>query len=142
MLERCSRVSLFARAAAVSLKRLTNFRVVNAMRRLPAKFTARSEENFHAELHLTEIRQVNSPTGRFFAAFPQARQITKQETLPEDNAKRIYSNFKELLQNITGNKFQGSFRQIDIYIILFLLYISLLIQYIYLFSTFPFLVLT
>jgi len=40
-----SRVSLFARAdASSSLEWLTNFRVVNATRRLPTKFTARSEE--------------------------------------------------------------------------------------------------
>lgn len=84
-----SRVSLFARAAAVSLKRLTNFRVVNAMRRLPAKFTARSEENFHAELHLTEIRQVNSPTGRFFAVVPSVPNKKKQKTLRKTMAKGI-----------------------------------------------------
>lgn len=71
-----SRVSLSARATVVSLKRLINFRVVNAMRRLPAKFTARSAENFYAELHLTEICQVNSPSEGFFAVFSQRLRAT------------------------------------------------------------------
>jgi len=55
------------------------------MRRLPTKFTARSAENFYAELHLAEICQVSSPSEGFFLQFFLNSALYEKE----DNTKDI-----------------------------------------------------